>query len=314
MINSLQVDYEEFNESIGPIDGRTRLTGLASKSWRVDSWSIDGIDFQIMQEGGPNIYEGAISEELIVLGVGLPAPANMVVNGVALEADCITGLRPGQSTTTFCKDVGRYLIAAMPFDRFVRKVERYDPSLTQSMHTGPTVNRVSRQKLHNINAAFSRILQTGTRTHPTDEMPSQRQLGDELVHAFAEGLGDSPSKARPAGRPKLSRRHVVARLGELMGDPSHFRYSVSEMAQYAGVSERTFNSVCVERFGVGPKRLVQLRKLNDIHRALQRALPGDTVSEIASRHGVFEWGRFAANYRDLFGVSPSVTLTTSQGG
>ena len=74
-----------------------------------------------------------------------------------------------------------------------------------------------------------------------------------------------------------------------MNEPSYFRYSISEMAQHAGVSERTFYAVCLERFGVGPKQLIIFRQMNDIRQALQQATPGEKVSQIASRHGIWEW-------------------------
>ncbi|MBV8576071.1 MAG: helix-turn-helix domain-containing protein, partial [Acetobacteraceae bacterium] len=43
-------------------------------------------------------------------------------------------------------------------------------------------------------------------------------------------------------------------------------------------------------------------------RALRAAGPTATVTEIATRHGFWHFGRFAGVYRSAFGEAPSATL------
>jgi transcriptional regulator GlxA family with amidase domain len=42
--------------------------------------------------------------------------------------------------------------------------------------------------------------------------------------------------------------------------------------------------------------------------ALRHASPDATVTEVATRHGFWQLGRFAVEYQSLFGEAPSVTL------
>jgi AraC-like DNA-binding protein len=62
-------------------------------------------------------------------------------------------------------------------------------------------------------------------------------------------------------------------------------------------------------FLMGPKQYLLLRRMTLAHRALQAANPVETtVTEVATRFGFWHFGRFAGEYRALFGEAPSVTL------
>jgi AraC family ethanolamine operon transcriptional activator len=87
------------------------------------------------------------------------------------------------------------------------------------------------------------------------------------------------------------------------------RVRVGEMAAAADVSERTLRTVFQEYFGVGPTRYLQLRKLHQIHRALQAADPEMvSASDVMMQNGEWEFGRCARRYRQLFGERPLETL------
>jgi AraC-like DNA-binding protein len=59
---------------------------------------------------------------------------------------------------------------------------------------------------------------------------------------------------------------------------------------------------------MGPIRYLNLRRMHLVRRALLRADPSKTVTQVATDHGFWELGRFAVGYRALFGESPSATL------
>jgi AraC family ethanolamine operon transcriptional activator len=84
---------------------------------------------------------------------------------------------------------------------------------------------------------------------------------------------------------------------------------IEEICRGLDVSERTLRTLCAEQLGMSPTGYLRLRRMSLVQRALGR---GDadavTVSEAAMRHGFRSLGRFAADYRALFGELPSVTL------
>jgi AraC family ethanolamine operon transcriptional activator len=85
--------------------------------------------------------------------------------------------------------------------------------------------------------------------------------------------------------------------------------SVEQLAAAAGVSERTLRDAFQRYFGLAPVRYLNRRTLHQVRRALKASDPSAaTVTDIATQFGVWELGRFARDYRSLFGELPSETL------
>lgn len=84
---------------------------------------------------------------------------------------------------------------------------------------------------------------------------------------------------------------------------------VSELATLVGVSERTLRRAFNEYFCVGPRTYLLLRQLHQVHRDLLASHPEQTtVTDVLTRWGVWELGRFAGRYKRDFGEPPSRTL------
>jgi AraC-like DNA-binding protein len=85
--------------------------------------------------------------------------------------------------------------------------------------------------------------------------------------------------------------------------------SSHELSRELGISDRALRKLCQEQFGVSPLRFLALRRLHLAHRALLRAdHRSPTVTDIATELGIWEFGRFAAAYKALFGELSSATL------
>ena len=87
---------------------------------------------------------------------------------------------------------------------------------------------------------------------------------------------------------------------------------IAEICRAAGVSPRTLLRAFRAVHGATPYRYLCSLRLLDARRILSAAT-GDppTVTEVATRFGFLELGRFAVAYRSAFGESPSATLRRS---
>ncbi len=60
--------------------------------------------------------------------------------------------------------------------------------------------------------------------------------------------------------------------------------------------------------GTSPMEFLRTMRLRRVREDLIDAPAGTTVSDVATRWGFYQFGRFAAQYRQLFGETPSATL------
>jgi AraC family ethanolamine operon transcriptional activator len=84
---------------------------------------------------------------------------------------------------------------------------------------------------------------------------------------------------------------------------------VLDLCAALGVPLRTLQRSFARTLGIGPVRYLRLRRLARVRNALIALGPADTsVTAVAMEHGFWDLSRFAAQYRELYGESPSDTL------
>lgn len=119
-------------------------------------------------------------------------------------------------------------------------------------------------------------------------------------------------KSDHLGRPAIPRSQIIHSCKDLIEAQAGTLVRVEELAAKASVSERTLRQVFYDFFGIGPARYLQLRQVHQVHRELRKADPKTTrISNVLTKHGIWEFGRFASRYRRLFGELPSQTLRTT---
>lgn len=86
-------------------------------------------------------------------------------------------------------------------------------------------------------------------------------------------------------------------------------FTVSDLAREVGVGVRALELGFRRELDETPRSYLLRTRMESAHEELRNARPGDvTVTEVAMKWGFAHLGRFAARYRQRFGVLPSVTL------
>jgi AraC-like DNA-binding protein len=138
-----------------------------------------------------------------------------------------------------------------------------------------------------------------------------RGLEQALIEAMVDCLAAPERREDGAAR----RRHtaIMQRFHATIEASDDRAVYLPELCSRIGVSGRTLRLCCQEHLGMGPKHFLLLRRLHLARRALREAAADATVTDIATEFGFWELGRFAVEYKALFGEAPSAMLRQGHG-
>jgi AraC-like DNA-binding protein len=88
--------------------------------------------------------------------------------------------------------------------------------------------------------------------------------------------------------------------------------TLADIVAASGIPGRTLLKHFRDHWGMSPMRYLRNARLVRVRQALMRAHPGGSVTDIAMTWGFNHLGRFAVEYRALFGESPSDTFRRSR--
>ncbi|MEK8028670.1 helix-turn-helix domain-containing protein [Pseudaquabacterium rugosum] len=131
----------------------------------------------------------------------------------------------------------------------------------------------------------------------------------ELLLCPLLGVLDGAEVERGARDSLERRRRVVTQAQALvLADPGH-PPDVPALCAQLHVSRRTLQYCFEDVLGLSPLQALRALRLNEVRRGLRAAAAtGQGVHDVAAHWGFGHFSQFAADYRRLFGESPSRTL------
>jgi transcriptional regulator GlxA family with amidase domain len=87
---------------------------------------------------------------------------------------------------------------------------------------------------------------------------------------------------------------------------------ITKLTEKFKVHRRTLHRAFIDVLGIGPITFLRSKRLGDVHKVLLQGGPDAMIKAVAIEHGFLQLGRFAGEYRQLFGEKPSQTLRRAQ--
>jgi len=116
---------------------------------------------------------------------------------------------------------------------------------------------------------------------------------------YSDHLRPQPCKIAPQHVRKVE-QYIIAHADQPI--------TLEQLVAVSGVSARALFDGFRRFRGTSPMAFLKSVRLERARDDLRNALPGESVTAIACRWGFYQFGRFAAQYRRVFGELPSETL------
>lgn len=296
-------NFDDFSDAIVGLSGRLLPTARSRTQWWMSQARVGEITVQHLQVGARISFAGHARHDSLFIALPLNEPPGVFVNGQPLGDRSIFVLPPGQSMVLAARPATQCIGIALPASAAgIGDALSQRPSVFAAAHV-----LCEPRTLQRLRVLARQMARLRPDVASSDLVDHTRSEIINAVHAALE-LSEAPLRNR-FGRPRYSRSAVIARCLSLVQAQDGHPLFVADLCRVAGISERTLRNIFREYFGVGPQRLLKVRKLAEIRMALLGARPDDqTVRQVVRGHGVRDFSLFARHYRALFDESPSTTL------
>ncbi len=284
----------------GPGAFRARLTQVALHRLRLSA----------AEEYLPRIALVAVPADMILVLVPYGSGPPPIWGGITMRTSDIMTLGAGQSLHTRTDGPSRWGSIWLPVPELVR----YGRALTGTVFTIPSAARwlllrpAMRRHLRHLHSVAIGAVESRSPVFIGAE--TAHGLEQQLIEALVECLSKGSAIEAAAG----TRQHqaLAIRFEALLETQPDRSLRMAEICAALGVSAPALRICCKEQLGMSPTEYVRRRRMQLVHRALRNGDPdAASISAVARRYGFRGFGRFAANYRVLFGELPSATLLRS---
>lgn len=301
------LSFDKYSDMVIGATVNFLLTAPSQASWSVGHCKFGSIVLQFGVEGGSKILHGVSRPDALNFILQDEKIADrLIFDGQILRPQDFVVLPPGSEFTFASRGIHHWMSISMPvglFERFATETGRKHLAWVEKEKR---VISAPEQLLKCLTAAAAStaVLINEKQTSTLHGFGTARLL-NALITAIA-GLDNDI--CLPTEKSRLSSDTVTKALKYARGQKWE-RLQVADLALAAHVTSRTLLRTFRQQLGVGPASYLKLRQLNMVRRALRgKCEPPSRITNIMSEYGVTEFGRFASEYKALFGERPSETV------
>lgn len=250
-------------------------------------------------------HSGHASGETIISFTTRPGPP-VFWAGAELKHGCI--LRHGEGQDGFQRLTGPtgWGAISLPVEAMVTVGACHGRDLApplQALTVTPPAGAMG--LLRDLHAAIAKVAEDRPATLADPE--AVRGMEQSVLQAVAICL--DKAKSATDLRARQQQAVIMRRFRRALESHRDQPVYIPELCAEIGVSDRALRLCCQAQLGMGPHRYLLLRRMHLARRALLGSPPGGTtVTATATRFGFWQFGRFAKDYKTLFGELPSATL------
>lgn len=264
--------------------------------------SSDRLTFTSSKIGFPMMNQATIADDSVIVGHVQSSPRHSRWCEIDLEPGMVVTYGSKAEHTAFNAPGLAFTFVWVARDQFLERARELGIAIEipadGEFHALPPSG--STDLTRQVFPAVAAVIEDG-------DCPSAA-LADEVLRAAIHGLTDSDRPRRIGQKRRIDSRNLV-RLCVDYAESIRRIPSISELCLVAHVSERRLRKAFVDEFDQPPSHFFRAWALTAAHRRLSASEPGsDNVTRVASDLGFSHLGRFAGQYRAMYGETPSSTL------
>ncbi|MEB6592190.1 helix-turn-helix domain-containing protein [Pseudomonas asiatica] len=296
-------DFDEFEEALYGVAGRYVLRTRQQRNWRLEVVDLDGVALMFGCEGAGTVYSGIGLSGFFNIFLPLSRHESTVVDGKRMHRHRLGWMVPEAMFHIDAMQPGSWMTVAMSCELVLAWAQlhedEFDPSIL--LRNLVVVAQYDLKPLISLALRLRRIDQQvpAQLDAPQAKQAARQEMLDLVFHSM---FPLRRAQASQAGHQRILRQ-ALELLEMAQDSPIH----VSDLCRATHASERTLRNVFTRYLGVSPHRYLMTHRLQAIRRAMLRAAPDTTISEICGMYGVWDFGRFAGLYQNYFGELPSQT-------
>jgi len=300
-------DPDDYAAAIRNSKAEFTVTGRGHFSAKLIRVDLQHLWMQRFSENLPRIAHSAMMAGRASITFRTQPGPSLLWSGVELQPNSITRHSEGESSHQLSSGSACFGAMSLPVEKMV-SVGAVIAGCDLMAPRDPlrvTAKPAAMAKLQRLHAVAGHLAEEAPAViaHPE----AARGLEQALIDAMVACLGNGEIQE---DRSAL-RQHalIMRRFRRIVEESPDQPFYIPELCKAIGVADRTLRIVCQEQLGMSPKRYLLLRRMHLARRALRDSGPtATTVTEIAAQYGFWQFGRFAGEYKSLFGELPSTTL------
>ena len=304
-------DFDAVSESIPDYDGEYMQVAPGAIASRMVRAALDRVAvIEVTEQAPAYVFHAGAPLGMTSLVFAAERPTGAWWRGMPVNEGTLLAYGPGAEHIGRSRGCLRALTIHIPSDAIDAHAAMLGHDLSLAASEARTL-APDPLALSNLRQATGDLIQLASTNDSLLELPEVRRVHEEAILTSAV-LATSQASARPE-HAAISHRRAVRRAIEMLASRPDEPVYLAEMCDAARVSERTLRSAVQRVYGVSPIRYLHLHRMRQARRALLEADPSrDRVSDVAQRHGFANLGRFAVEFRELFGRRPSDVLRSSR--
>ena len=301
-------DIEAATDGFSGMEMELSLLAAPARQWRFVESRLDQVAMLAGEMGAALLANGRVCDTNHWFFIPVASPPRWTLNGMQVEAQALHLMPAGGEFLVGAAQPVEWLALTVAPEHFREARAAVEPQGPGAQADAFTCFRPAGPQL----ASLHRAIHAGLTLMRNDPAMLHSEAVCRRLQVMAMGRLIECT-LNPGAEPAKHRAGLASALRQYLGEHHDEPIFSEDLCASLGIRDRTLRRVFMEMFGTSPGRYLRRRRLQLAHRALRSSSSRRGVTEVCCLYGFFDAGRFAADYREMFGELPSATLQRAAG-